>query len=66
MAIARIPADVRDRTDISLGDLERLVELRKTRKKLQEKAERLADELAVARKAIEQNVADEASLLSPD
>lgn len=66
MAIARIPADVRDRTDLSIGDLEALVALRKSRKALQDKLERLDDEVARVREAIEKNVADEAALLASD
>lgn len=66
MAIARIPADVRDRTDLSIGDLESLVALRKSRKALQDKLERLQAEVRNVREAIEKNVADEAALLASD
>lgn len=66
MAIARIPTDLRDRTDLTIADLERIADLRKARKKLSAKVASLDAEAKATREAIAANEAEEQSLLAAD
>lgn len=66
MPVARVPADLRDRTDLTLADIERIAALRKARTKLAAKADTLEAEAKATREAVAANVAEEAALLAAD
>lgn len=66
MAVARIPADLRGREDLTLADVDRIAALRKARKKLAAKVETLEAELKATRESITANEAEEQALLASD
>lgn len=66
MSVARVPADLRGRNDLTLADVDRIADLRRARKKLNAKADTLEAEAKATREAVAANVAEEQSILSPD
>lgn len=66
MPVARVPADLRNREDLTLADIERIAALRKARAKLLAKAETLEAEAKAARDTLAKNVAEESALLASD
>lgn len=61
--IATIPADLRERTDLTLEDVSRIVHLRKQREKFTERAERLEKDAKQARTDAAGTVAEENEIL---
>lgn len=66
MPVARVPADLRNREDLTLADIERIAALRKARAKLLAKVETLEAEAKAARDTLAKNVAEESALLASD
>lgn len=66
MAVAVIPQDLRGREDLTQGDINRIVGIRKERKKLSAKAATLEAELKATREAIAAGETEEQSLLASD
>ena len=66
MAVAVIPQDLRGREDLTQGDINRIVGIRKERKKLSAKATTLEAELKATREAIAAGETEEQSLLASD
>lgn len=66
MAVAVIPQDLRGREDLTQGDINRIVGIRKERKKLSAKVATLEAELKATREAITAGETEEQSLLASD